>query len=503
MNKKKKDFLNILTGFGGKIIIIALSLIVPRLIMKNYGSEVNGFFSTLTNFYTYLALIEAGIGASSLQMLYKPVVNNDKKQINSILFTTKKLFRKYAIFYGIGVLAISLVLPFALKSSINKYYIFAIAILQGLSSLLNFLILGGIINLLTAEGKNYVKDVIALSVNILTSIAKIILVNLGTNIVVLQCVYFILSLIPIIIYKIYFSKRYKWLNLKNIDQKDEITLPQTKSFFIHQFSMLIFNHTDTILIGFFIGLKVASVYSIYYLIYTNLYTLVTSIFNNISYTLGQKYYSDDSQKKNYIKYHDGYKAFFCGSVFSIFTVTVILTTPFISLYTEGIQDISYIDPYLPLLFALTNLLSACRSTESNLINLSFHAKQTVWRSLLESIINIAVSLVLIQFIGVYGCLLGTIAALLYRTNDIIIYSNKRILKRMPTRAYLIVISNFALFFLFYFLFKSIKLEINNYVEFMFSGFALVMIVGLFFAFLNYLLNKNNLKYVLKSFASKK
>lgn len=52
-----------------------------------------------------------------------------------------------------------------------------------------------------------------------------------------------------------------------------------------------------------------------------------------------------------------------------------------------------------------------------------HAKQTAKRSLLEMSLNIIISVVLVQFIGIYGVLVGSFASLFYRANDMIIYTN--------------------------------------------------------------------------------
>lgn len=60
--KNNKLFKNIITGFGGQLIAIALGLMVPRLFITSYGSDVNGLLSTITQIFTYMALLEAGIG---------------------------------------------------------------------------------------------------------------------------------------------------------------------------------------------------------------------------------------------------------------------------------------------------------------------------------------------------------------------------------------------------------------------------------------------------------
>lgn len=498
---KKKNLINLLTSIGGRLLILALSLLLPRFILKSYGSEVNGLFSSINNFYSYLALLETGIGASSLQLLYKPVVENDRKTINCIIYSTKHQFRKIGIFYGISSFLLSIILPFVVKTDLAWFPIFAIAILQGLSSVINFMVLGGVTNILAAEGKNYIKDLVVVSTNVLTSIAKIILVNQQVNIILLQCSYFILSMLPVLVYTIYFKKCYPWL--KKNDNTTLVKLPQSKYFFLHNLSGAIFNHTDTILISIFLGLDIASIYSIYYLIFNSVYALINSVFSNISYTLGQQYNLHKNNLDEYIKFHDGYKASFCLLTFAIFTVTCILTIPFVKIYTRGIDDVEYIYIYMPILFTLINLLSSCRSTETKLIELSFRAKQTLWRSLLESAINLIVSIILIQFIGIYGCLIGTIIALLYRTNDIIFYANKKILNRTPLKAYSIILVDSIIFASCFILFKFINLEISSYGEFVMWGFILTIAVFSIYLLINIICFRKEIVYFVRLVFAKK
>ena len=110
------------------------------------------------------------------------------------------------------------------------------------------------------------------------------------------------------------------------------------------------------------------------------------------------------------------------------------------------------------------MLSACRVVDNQLIKLSFHAKQTVVRSMIEAAINVIVSIAAVQFIGIYGVLLGTIAALLYRTNDFIIHANTKILMRSPKKEYALVLSNFLVFTISAILRGCIQMEAHSYIQ---------------------------------------
>ena len=66
--------------------------------------------------------------------------------------------------------------------------------------------------------------------------------------------------------------------------------------------------------------------------------------------------------------------------------------------------------------------------------------------------------------GIYGVLCGTIAALLYRTNDMIIYASKKLLYRSPFRTYLKWGVNVLLYVLTTIVFSGIysRVQLSNY-----------------------------------------
>ena len=110
--RKSKFFKNVLTGFGGQFITILLGIIVPKIFIISYGSDVNGLISTISQIFTYLALLEAGIGQATQNALYKPIQEKNRNAINQICSSANHYFRKLTFLYGIGVLALSVLIPF-------------------------------------------------------------------------------------------------------------------------------------------------------------------------------------------------------------------------------------------------------------------------------------------------------------------------------------------------------------------------------------------------------
>ena len=175
-----------------------------------------------------------------------------------------------------------------------------------------------------------------------------------------------------------------------------------------------------------------SVYSLYSMIFSCAANVIDTICSSVEFMLGQAFNSD---RKRFLQLQEVYETYYLGISFAFFTITLLLFPSFIQIYTRGITDINYVDPWLPYLFAGLYIMMYARRISSQVINFAGHFQQTQWRSVIESTINLTVSIFLVSKIGIYGVLLGTIAALLYRTNDIIIYTNRKILNRSPWKTY--------------------------------------------------------------------
>ena len=219
------------------------------------------------------------------------------------------------------------------------------------------------------------------------------------------------------------------------------------------------------------------------MVFVALNSLINSVNSGLHYILGQSYARNDG---SYEKTHDTYDSFYMAMVFSLISVAYILICPFVKLYTAGVTDAEYIDYYLPVLFVMIQLLSCGRATSARLITISGHAKATQFRSLIEAGINLTVSILLANLIGIYGVLIGTVVALLFRANDIIIYANKKILKRNPIKTYSKVLINFGAFgfiALFEFLVRKPLAEFcNSYVRFCLLGVIITIIsVAIYFS----------------------
>ena len=161
----RKGLKNIIGGIGGQLIIMALGMVVPHFVLVSYGDEANGLINAIGQLFTYLALIEAGIGQSALQALYKPVAEGDHAQICRVIRATRSMFAKLTSIYCGFVGLFAVVYPFVITindpSAISVFgstyaAVSLLVIFQGISNAVGFYYTATIKQLLIADGYNYV-----------------------------------------------------------------------------------------------------------------------------------------------------------------------------------------------------------------------------------------------------------------------------------------------------------------------------------------------------------
>ena len=180
--------------------------------------------------------------------------------------------------------------------------------------------------------------------------------------------------------------------------------------------------------------------------------------------------------------------------------------PFIKLYTGGISDVNYVDTSLALPFTMIYLLSNGRESSGKVITYAGHFKNTQIQTIIEASINITVSVIGVLHFGIYGVLLGTITALLYRTNDMILYANRKILGRSPLRTYIRWGSNLILFCLIAYIMNISNLEFENYIDFFGYGIAILAVTMFCYSLLACVVSRNEVAYLLhtlKVYANKR
>ena len=137
----------------------------------------------------------------------------------------------------------------------------------------------------------------------------------------------------------------------------------------------------------------------------------------------------------------------------IFSCTLVLITPFIKVYTSGFSDANYIRYTFAILLVIGEYIWAIRLPYNSITMSAGKFKETKVGAWVESFLNVIVSLIFIRKYGIIGVTIGTISAMLYRTVELIVFSQKNVLFRkirIAIKKVLLVIANTIIISIIYY-----------------------------------------------------
>lgn len=410
MNRKTKLLLNTGSAVVNQLITLVCGLILPRLIISYYGSEVNGLVSSITQFLAFFSLMEMGVGGVVRAALYKPLAEKNTDRINQVLTASKNFFSKIGgilLLYSAGLMVY---FPIAVNHSLGYLPTALLVLSIAFSSVVNYMF--GIVyqQLLSADQKSYIFLTLSSISTILNTVFGVILIKLDASIVTVKMVSALVLLIRPICQKIYVDRHYA-INT-NVPITEE-PLKQKWNALAQHIASYILKHADTVILTMFSTLENVSIYFVYHLVTNGLYQLVEIITIGFKALLGDMYARN--QQEILQRTFSAYEWLIHTFVTLIFSIASVMILPFVSLYTKGVNDADYIVPLFSAIIILANAAFCIRIPYNHMIVGVGHFKQTQNSAIIEAAMNVVVSVILVAKFGLVGVAVGTLAAMVYRT----------------------------------------------------------------------------------------
>lgn len=442
--RKKKLALNTMSSFVFQICTIVCGFIVPRLILKNYGSEVNGLVNSITQFLSIISFLELGVGTVIQSSLYKPLADKDSIRISKIVVSGQKFFSTIARILLVYVIVLMGIYPIIAKQRFGFIYTATMIAVLSISSFAQYYF--GIVNrlLLTADQRGYVSYNTQTGTLVLNTIACYILIQSGATIHIVKLVTSLIYVLRPIYLSFYVRRHYK-INWKI--QYDEEPIKQKWNGVAQHVASVVLDGTDNIVLTVLAGLEAVSIYSVYNLILSGIKQLFLSTTNGVQSLIGELWARQELDKlKNFFGWVEW--SLHTGTTF-IFGVTSILILPFIKVYTDGITDVDYIQPMFAILIIAAHAGHCLRLPYNIMILAGGHYKQTQNNYVIAAIINIVISIVTVKIWGLVGVAIGTLIAMGYQTIWMAKYDSQNLIK-WPFKNFLkqITIDCFTIFLLY-------------------------------------------------------
>lgn len=490
--RSKSVILNILTNLILQFITIIYGFIVPKIIISNYGSNVNGLISSITQFLAYITLLESGFGPVVKSLLYKPIAKKNKEEIENILKTSEKFFRKIAIIFILYIIILCFVYPMINTLKFDYLYTISLIIIISISTFCEYYFGMTYKLYLQSEQKTYIISIIQILTYILSIFSILICVKIGVTIQIIKLISGIIFILRPLLQNMYVKRKFK-INLKNANDNFEIKnkydgLAQHIAYVIH-------TNTDITIITFFCNMLEVSVYSVYYLVVKGVKAIIQAFSSGIDSIFGDMLAKNEEDNLK-IKFNI-YEVLYLTIITICFTCTIILIVPFIKVYTKGITDVNYIRPCFGVLIVISEYIWAIRLPYSSTVLAAGKFKETRVGAWIECITNIIISMILVFKFGIVGVAIGTIFAMLFRTIEFILFFNKNILKISPFNSFKKIIIAILESLLIVFTSRYLHFfDLNGYLNLIINMIIVFIYVTVIVLFINYIFYKKEFKEII-------
>jgi O-antigen/teichoic acid export membrane protein len=418
MSRTKKFISNAASNFFLQAVTLISGLIIPRLMLVTYGSEINGLVASISQFVRYFALVEAGLASAAIFALYKPLAGKDYASINGVVSATRRFYFRSGYLFLALVIGCSLLYPCYIKTAtLNCWQMGLLVLVIGCSGVLNFFIMAKYTALVTADQKLYVLNYLNIVSTVVNTVIIYVLTRMNTNILNLRTVALVSVFIPPMAMYFYINKYYRYVDYSA--EPDNQALNKRWDALILQVLGMVNTSAPYILVTFFTPLTEVSVFAIYSMVVMGIMQVLSIFGTGMFSSFGELIAANETEtlKKAYNEYE-----FMIYSMMALFySCSMVLLLPFIRLYTRGITDADYNRPLMGFLFVINALLYSIKSPQGTLISAAGLFKETKYQTLTQAAIAVVLGVILTKFFGITGVLIAFMASNLYRDIDLMIF----------------------------------------------------------------------------------
>lgn len=405
-NRTQNTIRNVKTGAIVQMVNKVMAFVVQTVFIMMLNTEYLGVNGLFTNILTVLSFAELGIGTAIIFSMYKPVAEQDKEKIKSLMLLYKKAYN----IIGVTVFLLGLcVIPFmsiiikeapSIRENLNLIYIL---FLLNTSISYFFTYKKSIIY---AHQKQSIIDNINSIFYLIKSLLLILFLVLTRNYIVYLVIQIIITLVENVIIAIKANKLYPYLKEKSVKrlEKEEQTsiFVNVKSLIVYKLGSVIMNGTDNILISSMISVGVVGLCSNYVLIINSIKSIIFSALNGVTASVGNLNAVGEPKQKEKVFYQITFIDYivysFCAVAF------IVLLNPFITLW---LGEKYLLGMAVPIALAVSFYIDGLRNpgfTYRTTLGLFKKGKATPY---IGAITNIVFSILLCKIFGVAGIFIAT------------------------------------------------------------------------------------------------
>lgn len=406
MSRTKNSLMNITVGIGGQFFQILIQFISRSVFIYCLSAEYLGINGLFTNILTLLSLTELGFGTAIIYNLYEPIAKDDRDHIIKLMNLYKMIYRIIAILILLIGLCLVPFLGVLVQNTDALPNIKIIYLIYLLNSVASYCLIYKR-SLIEANQKAYICTIYQKLFTISQHIVQIGILVLTRNYMLYLLMMIFFSVACNVAISIKADRMYPYLKEKNnsLPEKSEMKniAKNTFALSLHRVGTIFVNNTDNILMSAFVSLSTVGLYSNYTLITSSLSQFTSLIFNAFTASIGNMGALESKDKIRSVFKTLNFVGFF---VFGFCTTCLLnLFNPFIKLWIGETYLFSF---SVVVIIVVNYYVGGMRQVTlkfRDALGLFWHDR---YKALAEAIVNLILSIWLVQKIGVTGILLGTL-----------------------------------------------------------------------------------------------
>lgn len=180
-SRTEKVIKNVFFNITMEVVKLVCGLILPKLILSNYGSDYNGIVQSVSQFIMCIALMKMGIGGVTVAALFKPLMNKDDDELNRVLASTEHFMRKVGLIFVVFVLVFAFIYPIFISTEFDWLFSASLIVIISISTFAEYYFGFTYQMLVMADQKHYLLSLLSITTTIVNTIVSVILINLNCS----------------------------------------------------------------------------------------------------------------------------------------------------------------------------------------------------------------------------------------------------------------------------------------------------------------------------------
>ncbi len=406
MGRTYNSLRNVKVNLIGQILYNVFRFVCRTVFVYTLGEEYLGISSLYSNILTLLSVSELGFASAVTFSLYRPLAEDDKEKIKSIMCFYKNAYRIIGlIIMGLGVCILP-VLPTLMNGTTEKVNIYLYYLLYLTQTVVTYLFFAYKQTLLIADQKRYVADSVAYLMQALTVAAQILILVFRKSFFEYTVVAIGCSVITNLLISRIVDKKYPYLSekaekLSKTDVKQIFS--QVSAMFLYRICNIVGVSTDNLIISSHISVLMVGLYDNYAMIINVLQTVLSSVLHAFGGSLGNLYVKESDKKNEQV--------FRCLNLINLWFIMfasvscLVLFQPFITLWLGERFLFDRVVVFIIVMNFATNHMQGVVQIYKDTTGLFVRGK---YRPVATVIMNLGISLILVRVMGIGGVFLGSI-----------------------------------------------------------------------------------------------